>query len=107
MFNERNQLVVLGRQDSQIKRSGYRMELGEVEVALRQIPGWENGCVLYDRESGKLCCFWTGVLTRKEIQSALKKQLPRYAQPDAYIHLDALPYTATMKIDRQALQRLI
>ena len=107
MFNERNQLVVLGRQDSQIKRAGYRMELGEVEAALRCIPGWESGCVLYDKEKGKLACFFTGALSAKEVQSALKKQLPRYAQPDAYVHLDALPYTATMKIDRQALRKMI
>ena len=107
LFNERNQLVVLGRQDSQIKRAGYRMELGEVEVALRQIPGWIDGCVLYDKESGKLCCFWTGALTQKELQSALKKQLPRYAVPDAYIHMEELPHTATMKVDRQKLRQMI
>ncbi len=107
MFNERNQLVVLGRQDSQIKRAGYRMELGEVEAALRQIPGWESGCVLYDKESGKLACFFTGALTPKAMQSALKKTLPRYALPDAYLHLEELPYTATMKIDRQKLLKML
>ncbi len=107
LINERNQLVVLGRQDSQIKRAGYRMELGEVEAALRQIEGWADGCVLYDKASDKLCCFFTGALTQKELQSALKKALPRYALPDAYIHLEELPHTATMKIDRQKLRQML
>ena len=107
MFNEQNQLVVLGRQDSQIKRAGYRMELGEVEVALRQIPGWVSGCVLYDKDSGKLGCFYIGSLTQKDIQAALKKTLPRYALPDVYVHLDEMPYTATMKIDRQKLRQML
>lgn len=107
LINERDQLVVLGRKDSQIKRAGYRMELGEVEAALRLIPGWEDGCVLFDKESGKLACFYTGKLTAREMQAALKKLLPRYALPDAYIHLDALPHTATMKIDRQQLRQLM
>ena len=106
-FNEADELLVHGRKDSQIKRSGYRMELGEVEVALRQIPGWENGLVLYDKESSKLACFWTGALTKKEIMAELKKTLPRYAQPDTYIHLDEMPYTATMKIDRVKLRGMI
>ena len=106
-IDEDGMLTVHGRKDSQIKRAGYRMELGEVEVALRQIPGWDNGLALYDKESGKLCCFWTGALTQKEILAALKKSLPRYALPDTYIHLDEMPYTATAKIDRQALRRLI
>ncbi len=106
-ISEDGMLTVHGRKDSQIKRAGYRMELGEVEVALRQIPGWDNGLVLYDKESGKLCCFWTGDLTQKEILAALKKSLPRYALPDTYIHLEEMPYTATMKIDRVKLRGMI
>ena len=106
-ISETGELLVLGRKDSQIKRAGYRMELGEVEVALRQIPGWDNGLVLYDKDSGKLCCFWTGSLTQKEIMAALKKTLPRYALPDTYIHLEDMPYTATMKIDRVKLRQMI
>lgn len=106
-ISEDGMLTVHGRKDSQIKRAGYRMELGEVEVALRQIPGWDNGLVLYDQESGKLCCFWTGTLTQKEILAALKKSLPRYALPDTYIHLDEMPYTATMKVDRVKLRGMI
>jgi len=78
-----------------------------VEAALRQIPGWDNGLALYDKESGKLCCFWTGRLTQKEILTALKKSLPRYALPDTYIHLEEMPYTATMKIDRVKLRQMI
>ena len=106
-FGPGGELLVHGRKDSQIKRAGYRMELGEVEAALRVIPGWENGVVLYDKESMKLGCFWTGPLTKKEIMAELKKTLPRYAQPDTYIHLDEMPYTATMKIDRVALKKMM
>lgn len=106
-FSPEGELLVHGRKDSQIKRAGYRMELGEVEAALRVIPGWENGVVLYDKESSKLACFWTGALTKKEIMAELKKTLPRYAQPDTYIHLDEMPYTSTMKIDRVTLRKMI
>ena len=100
-------LRVIGRKDSQIKRAGYRMELGEVELALQDIPGWENGCVLYDREGGRLLCFWEGKLTREEILRALKKCLPKYALPDTFVHLDTMPYTANMKIDREKLRTML
>ncbi len=106
-FNEAGQLIVHGRADSQIKRAGYRMELGEVEYALRTIPGWENGCVLYDKVSGKLACCYEGALAPADITRALKKLLPKYALPDAFLHVDALPYTATMKIDREKLRRML
>ncbi|MDR0929235.1 MAG: AMP-binding protein [Oscillospiraceae bacterium] len=101
------QLVVLGRRDTQIKHMGYRMELGEVEVALRKIPGWADGCVLFDRDKDQIWCFFTGALTEKELKQALKAQLARYMLPDVFVHLDELPHTASMKIDRAQLTAIM
>ena len=95
------QLIVLGRRDSQIKHMGYRMELGEVEAALGTIPGWEEGCVLWNNET--LYCCYTGSLSEKTIQKELKSRLARYMLPDVYVHLEALPRTPTMKLNRSAL----
>lgn len=103
-LNAAGELMVLGRRDAQVKHHGYRMELGEVEAALRGVPGWADGCVLFDQERGALCCFWTGELSRKALHAALKAVLPRYMLPDEYIHLQQMPHTATMKIDRMALK---
>ncbi len=104
-LNEKGELLVLGRRDSQVKHHGYRMELGEVEGALRSIPGWRDGCVLFDKGSGRMYCFFTGELTVKDVQQALRKKLPRYMHPDSFVWLSELPHTATMKIDRVALQK--
>ncbi len=106
-FNAEGQLIVHGRADSQIKRAGYRMELGEVEYALRTIPGWVSGCVLYDKASGQLACCYEGELTPADITRGLKKLLPKYALPDTFLQVDTLPYTATMKIDREKLRRML
>ncbi len=97
------QLVVLGRRDSQIKHMGYRMELGEVEAVLRKIPGWADGCVLFDGEKDKIWCFFTGALTEKELKQALRAQLARYMLPDVFVHMEELPHTASMKVDRAKL----
>lgn len=104
-INEENQLVVLGRKDTQIKHMGYRMEIGETERALLSVAGLDEGCCLFDRESGLLHCFYTGEAEAKSVHTALKKKLPRYAVPDRFHHLDAMPRTATMKIDRAALKK--
>jgi acyl-coenzyme A synthetase/AMP-(fatty) acid ligase len=101
------QLVVLGRRDAQIKHMGYRMELGEVEAALRKIPGWADGCVLFDRERDQIWCFFTGALTEKAIKQALKAQLARYMLPDIFLHMDELPHTASMKVDRSKLTAMM
>ena len=106
-IREDGQLMVLGRKDAQIKHMGYRMEIGEVEVALQQIPGWREGCVLFDRENDKLWCFYTGELTEKRIKAALKERLARYMLPDQYVHLEEMPHTATMKLDRNRLRQMM
>lgn len=106
-IREDGQLMVLGRRDTQIKHMGYRMEIGEVEAALRELPGWRAGCVLFDSEKDKLWCFYTGELEEKEIIAGLKERLARYMLPDFYVHLGEMPYTATMKLDRSRLRKMM
>lgn len=101
------QLMVLGRRDSQIKHMGYRMELGEVEAALRALPGWQEGCVLFDQEQDKIWCFFSGALDEKQLRSGLKERLARYMLPDRYVRMEAMPHTANMKIDRQSLRQMM
>ena len=106
-LQEDGQLMVLGRRDNQIKHMGYRMELGEVEAALRGLEGWEEGCVLFDRENDKIWCFWSGKLDEKQLQAGLKESLARYMLPDKYVHLDEMPHTPSMKIDRNTLKQMM
>ena len=101
------QLMVLGRRDSQIKHMGYRMELGEVEAALHTLPGWQEGCVLFDQEQDRIWCFFSGELDEKQLRAGLKESLARYMLPDRYVHLETMPHTANMKIDRQKLRQMM
>lgn len=106
-LQEDGQLMVLGRRDNQIKHMGYRMELGEVEAALRSLPGWQEGCVLFDQAQDRIWCFFTGTLDERTIKAGLKESLSRYMLPDSYVHLDEMPHTANMKIDRQRLRQMM
>ena len=101
------QLMVLGRRDSQIKHMGYRMELGEVEAVLHALPGWQEGCVLFDQEQDRIWCFFSGKLEEKQLRAGLKESLARYMLPDQYVHLETMPHTANMKIDRQKLRQMM
>lgn len=101
------QLMVLGRRDNQIKHMGYRMELGEVEAALRALPDWQEGCVLHDQAQDRIWCFYSGKLDEKQLKAGLKERLARYMLPDRFVHLDDMPHTANMKIDRQRLRQMM
>ena len=101
------QLTVLGRKDRQIKHRGYRMELDDVDAALACVPGWQEGCALFHKPSGKIFCFYTGPLSEKEVRASLKKSLSSYMLPDTYVHLEQMPRTATNKTDYRALEQMM
>ncbi len=99
-YNERGELMFLGRKDSQIKRHGYRIELGEVECALNAVPGVQKGCCLYVAVREQIVCFFVGASTEKEIKRTLKEMLPKYMLPDMLCQREFLPETGNGKMDR-------
>ncbi len=104
-YNERGELMFLGRKDSQVKRQGYRIELGEIESALRACAGVENGCCFYDTAQRRILAVYMGSAAEKDVKAALKLALPKYMLPDEYRIFAALPQTDNGKIDRQRLRR--
>ena len=104
-YNERGELMFLGRKDSQIKRRGYRIELGEIETAVSSIPGILKGCCLFDSKSENIVCFYTGDVEVKELNRGIKKKLPKYMLPDIYEHRQTLPETGNGKMDRVRIRQ--
>lgn len=100
IYNERGELMFLGRRDGQIKRSGYRIELGEIECALNASEGVEAGCCFFDGEREKIVCAWIGAEEEKALRSSLRNRLPKYMLPDVWLHLEKMPQTGSGKIDR-------
>jgi D-alanine--poly(phosphoribitol) ligase subunit 1 len=105
-----------GRIDEQIKLSGYRIELGDVEANLRALPTIGNAVVIpviKDGAAQSLTAFIT-LLARNEtsdfklahnLRSQLGERLPVYMLPRKFVFLDAFPITANGKVDRAALAR--
>lgn len=104
-YNERGELMFLGRSDSQIKRHGYRIELGEIDCALNAIAGVDSGCCLFDDKSEQILCFYTGSSDEKMVKRALREKIPRYMLPDKIISRDDLPKTGNGKMDRVRIRR--
>lgn len=103
-------LEYLGRQDQQVKIRGSRVELGEVEAQLRRQPGVAEAVVVA-REDGRAEKRLVAYFTAREgeapqarwLRESLLRSLPDYMVPAAYVQLDAMPLTASGKLDRRAL----
>ena len=99
-----------GRADEMMNPGGIRVSPREVELALADLPGvTELAVAEVDSGDGSrfIACFYAGEALPESTATAFAAgRLARYKQPRAWVHLPALPRTATAKIDRRALAAL-
>lgn len=104
-------LVHVGRVDHQVKISGYRVELGEVEGVLRDhdrvhdavvvaVPGDGGDLVLH-------ACYTGAPGLDRELAETAGRRLPVYMLPFAYRHFDGFPVNANGKVDRLRLAEMV
>ncbi len=96
-------LEFLGRRDSQVKISGFRIEIGEIESALVRLPGVRDGTVVVSNK--QLVAFYVGdePLDPAEMGRKLGERLPPYMVPAAFHWRATLPLTDNGKTDRKTL----
>ena len=104
-------LEFLGRRDSQVKISGFRIEIGEIENTLLSIPGVRDGAVVVAEradQSKHLVAFYSsrGPIGVEELQDGLSRSLPEYMVPAVFHWRERLPLTANSKIDKKKLTAL-
>ncbi|MDP4190694.1 MAG: amino acid adenylation domain-containing protein [Bacteroidota bacterium] len=110
-------LEIKGRADNQVKLRGFRIELGEVEAIINQCPSIkQNAVLLRQTKTGEkaLVCFYSEKdqslkNNSKEnisgdVTDFVKKNLPEYMVPSAFIMLTQLPMLNSGKIDRKTLE---
>ncbi|MEV8526624.1 amino acid adenylation domain-containing protein [Streptomyces sp. NPDC052000] len=103
-------LEFIGRIDNQVKIRGYRVELGEIAHALLEHPGVGEAVVQVRGDSGEkqlvgyLVEGAPGSLPEPgELRTLLRRTLPEYMLPAAFVTLDAIPLTVNGKLDHRAL----
>ncbi|MBA3532995.1 MAG: amino acid adenylation domain-containing protein [Ardenticatenales bacterium] len=102
-------LEFMGRSDSQVKISGYRIELEEIEASIRNCPFIKDTAVIAwgDMTNKQLVCFYAAdTFSPVQLRTYLQDKLPHYMIPRVYVKLDQLPYTTNGKMDRNKLESL-
>jgi acyl carrier protein len=81
--------------------------LGEIEAVLAAHPGVRQAVVTARRGESddlRIVAYVVGVsLPHDELRTSLRKKLPEYMLPSAFVFLKALPLTPNGKVDRAAL----
>src|SRR5207302_1103256 len=104
-------LEFLGRRDTQVKISGFRIEIGEIENTLLRVPGVRDGAVVVTERadhSKRLVAFYSGQrpLDAKVLRDRRGESLPEYMVQSAFHWRNSLALTDNGKIDRKALTTL-
>jgi amino acid adenylation domain-containing protein len=99
-----------GRADDQVKVSGYRVELGEIETALRQHEGVRDAAVaVRERRQGskEFVAYVIPAVnpgpSADKLREFLRRTLPDAAVPVNYVFVEVFPLTSNGKVDRRAL----
>ena len=104
------QLAYRGREDQRVKIRGHRIELGEVEAAVRAHPQVHEAVVTLVTQKQApqtLAAYLVGrdevAVDTRALREFLGSRLPPYMIPSLYIDLPQLPRTPAGKVDRNAL----
>ncbi|MDO5826468.1 MAG: AMP-binding protein, partial [Methanosphaera sp.] len=97
------ELYVQGRNDTQIKLRGLRIELMEIETAISEFKNITLTKVLVKKINGveHLCAYYTSQndIDEGELKEHLTTLLPKYMIPSYFTQLDAFPKTPNGKTD--------
>ncbi|MFJ2152414.1 amino acid adenylation domain-containing protein [Streptomyces microflavus] len=96
------ELQFAGRADDQVQLKGFRVELGEVEGAIRELDGVIDVAVTVADSGDHLVAHIVGAAPA-DLTVRLSAKLPVHMVPGRVLPVDALPLTVNGKLDRKAL----
>jgi amino acid adenylation domain-containing protein len=106
------EIAFLGRIDDQIKIRGYRIELNEINAVLKEHPSIQASVVIAREDvPGDKCLVAYMVPVagsqpdEQSLRELIRRRLPDYMEPSAFVWMESLPLTPNGKVDRVALPR--
>lgn len=111
--DDRGCLFYLGRRDFQVKVNGYRVELQEIDLVLRDAAHTELAVAIPWPLSQGSASGIVGVLSGsdaardKDILGACEARLPRYMVPNRLYHFAHMPLNVNGKIDRGKITEML
>ncbi|SFW61458.1 non-ribosomal peptide synthetase [Chitinophaga sancti] len=108
-WNEKGEILFLGRKDSQVKIRGFRIELGEIEKTIMLLEEVDEACVVAkktDDQGAFLIAFVKAAAgIPAHLIAHLRATLPDYMIPGVVVPVSELPLTPNKKVDRTSLSQ--
>lgn len=114
-INENNNLEYIERLDTQVKLNGFRIELTEIEIIIKQLTIIKDcvAVIATNDNRKELIIFYqinpdqsNNKEFKKIIIDHIKQFLPNHLLPNNYVQINSLPLTENGKINKKALLKL-
>lgn len=108
-WNVDGTITFIGRKDSQVKISGYRIELNEITSTLLQHPYVEKCVIIPNANKTHLACFYVSdkIIPKNDLLTFLQEKLAFYMIPKTILQISNFPLTANGKLDTKKLLEMI
>jgi amino acid adenylation domain-containing protein len=112
-MDEAGDLFFLGRKDSEVKISGYRVNLKEIENLLERYENIQQAVVIFDSKepgAGSILAFIVlksgeEIKTGEQLNLLCRDALPWYMVPGKFIFVDEIPLNVNGKVDKSLLMK--
>ena len=106
--NDWGELVLVGRSGRVVKVGARRVDLGEIEAALKSIPGVGDAFAAVSGDGHQAIAVAVAtILPKSTVRAALLEKLPTWKLPHKIVTMMALPVTLRGKLDKQAVESLL
>lgn len=108
--NDEGIIFYVGRKDEQVKINGFRVEVLEVEHALKTILSQDVVVIPWPIENNQckgLKAFTTSPVDKKILMQELKKKVPYYMIPSDFYEIKEFPLNSNGKIDKRLLRTFL
>ena len=111
IMSQDGHIIFMGREDTQVKVQGYRVELAEIEKHMRAFEGIMNVIVLHEKQEHNSSILIAYVVAEdfvdvNKYMKYLQTKLPSYMIPTQLYRVEKIPVTANGKVDRKKLRQM-
>lgn len=101
-WSTNDEVIFRGRIDEQVKYRGYRIELEDINSALREFSNVDDA---FSDIQGNSLISWvvSKDAIKDNLMENLRLKLPSYMLPTAIVKMDSLPLSVNGKVDRKKL----
>lgn len=101
-----NKLIILGRNDNQIKILGKRIEIEEIESNITKYVGLIQ-CIVVFNGTDLIICTDRRDITLADIRKKMSGHYPAEFIPNMIFYMDRIPLTISGKIDRGRVKEMV